>query len=74
MTTQTMTLSSLCDRHNRDPKFHALVESMVAHMLHNKITPDEVRDAAYIASIKFMQLKPVRRMVYEDDMTGIKHG
>ncbi len=68
MTEHTTTLSGLCDRHNRDPRFNALVEMMVAHMISEKWAPDEVRDAAYVASIRFMQLKPVRRMIYENDL------
>lgn len=66
---QITTLSSLCDRHQRDPRFNALVEMLVAHMLQAKIAPDELRDAAYVASIRFMQLKPVRRLQYIDDIT-----
>lgn len=62
------TLSSLCDRYRRDPQFNAIVESLVAHMLHGKIAPDEIRDAAYLASIRFMQLKPVRQMDYVNDL------
>ena len=65
---ETKTLSSLCNRDREDPRFHALVEMMVAYMIHDKIAPDELRDAAYIASIKFMQMHPVRNLMYTNDL------
>lgn len=59
----------LIDRSHRDAKFHALVEMLLSIMLQQKIAPDEIRDAAFLASIKFMHITPVRRFVYErDDM------
>ncbi len=68
MTTEHKTLSSLVDRHHHDPKFHALTEMLVAYMMQNQIAPDELRDAAYVASIKFMQLRPCRELIYTDDL------
>lgn len=54
-------------RHREDPKFHAVVEMLVAIMLNDKIAPDELRDAAFVASIKYMHLRPVRDLVYVRD-------
>ena len=50
-----------------DCRFSALVNMLVAYMMDQKIAPDEMRDAAFVASLKFMQLKPVRQLIYVDD-------
>ena len=50
------TFRDLQERHMNDPKFRMLVESMHSMMLNNQITPYELRDAAYVASIKFAQV------------------
>lgn len=72
MTTETKSTAELIDRYMgcgrpETAQFRQLVDMMVAHMLQYKLAPDEVRDAAYVASIKFMQMNPVRRIVYERD-------
>jgi len=66
--TTEATLSGLIDRRQRDPKFATLVSMLVAYMAQNKLAPDEVRDAAYVASIEFMSLYPARRIVYSNDL------
>ena len=49
-------------------RFRALVDMMVAHMIQDKIAPDEVRDAAFIASIKFLQMHPTDLIYRRDDL------
>lgn len=68
----TINLSDLAERHRCDPRFHAMVEMLVAYMMSNKIAPDEIRDAAYVASIKFMSLNPVRDITYRNDEWHIR--
>lgn len=71
--TEKRTFLDLADRHREDLKFHNLVEMMVAMMMRDQITPDDMRDAAYVASIKFMGLRPVRELIYFDDSID-QHG
>lgn len=59
--------SDLFYRHREDAKFHAIVEMLVSIMLQQTIAPDEMRDAAFVASIKYMNLRPVRDLIYVDD-------
>lgn len=67
--TKPTSTMDLIDRNHRDAKFHAIVEMLVAIMMQQKIAPDEIRDAAFLASIKYMHLTPIRQFVYErDDM------
>lgn len=61
------TATDLFYRFREDPKFHAIVETLTALMLESKIAPDEIRDAAFVASIRYMQIKPVLSMMYVDD-------
>ena len=70
MTETTQTTKNAYDlffRFRDDPKFHHLVETLTGLMMHSKIAPDEMRDAAYVASIRFMQINPVRQMMYIDN-------
>ena len=67
MTDENKSTLYLIDRHHRDPKFHSVVDLLLAYMMEHKIAPDEIRDAAYLASIKFYQLAPIKRFVYERD-------
>lgn len=67
MSDERRTFFDLADRHRHDPKFHNLVEMMVAMMIQDQVAPDEIRDAAFVASVKFMALRPVRNLVYTDD-------
>jgi hypothetical protein len=36
-------------------------------MLDQKIAPDEIRDAAFLASVKYYHITPIKRFVYERD-------
>lgn len=67
MTDEKKSTLDLIERHHRDPKFHHVVDMLVALMMDHKLAPDEIRDAAYLASIKFYQLTPIKRFVYERD-------
>jgi hypothetical protein len=67
MTDENKSTLDLIDRHHRDPKFHAVVDMLLSIMMAQKIAPDEIRDAAYLASIKFYQITPIKRFVYERD-------
>ena len=49
-------------------KFRTLVDMIYAQMAQNKLAPDEVRDAAYIAGLKFMQEHPVDLIYRRDDL------
>jgi len=71
MTKERRTLNDLVNRKHHDPRFNALVELLVAHMIEGKWAPDEIRDAAYVASIQFMQMHPVRDIIYTDDLTRL---
>jgi len=51
-----------------DAKFRQLVELMVHEMMRSKIAPDELRDAAFVASIKFLQMNPVDVIYRRDDL------
>lgn len=64
----TKTLSELVHRTRQDPRFNVLVDMMVAYMIENKIAPDELRDAAYVASIKFLQTRPASDLIYRNDL------
>ena len=57
----------LFERNYRDARFRYIVEMLTAIMLEQKIAPDEIRDAAFLASIRYMHLMPVLRFVYERD-------
>lgn len=48
-------------------RFRMLVDMMVAQMIDHKIPPDELRDAAFVASIKFLQMHPMDPVVYRRD-------
>ena len=60
--------------HNPEPtctRFRILVDQLVQYMMDGKIAPDEMRDAAFVASVQFAALRPVKRMVYNrDDLTN----
>lgn len=49
-------LPSLMERYRQDPQFKAIVDQMYALMIQAQVTPYELRDAAYIASIKFAEM------------------
>lgn len=74
MTTETKSTRDLVDRYmgySNDPKsaqFRAVVDLLVAHMIQNKIAPDEIRDAAFVASIKFLQMHPTDVIYRRDDL------
>ncbi len=51
-------------------QFRALVDLMVAYMIDHKVAPDEVRDAAFLASIRFMEIHPVDVIYRRDDLGG----
>lgn len=78
MTTERKSATELFDRYMGrtgpgDARFRYIVDMLVAHMMEAKIAPDEIRDAAFVASIKYMQLTPVREIVYErDDLPGFR--
>jgi len=54
----------------KSPVFRTLVDMMVSQMIQHKIAPDEIRDAAYIASIKFLQMHPVDLIYRRDDLAS----
>lgn len=78
MGTETKSATDLFDRYMgyrnpHDAKFAQIVDLLVAHMMQHKIAPDEIRDAAFVASVKFMQMNPVRQIVYKrDDLNGLR--
>jgi hypothetical protein len=49
-------------------KFRAIVDLMVAQMIEHKIAPDEIRDAAFLASIKFLEMHPSDLIYRRDDL------
>lgn len=67
MSNEAKSTMDLIDRNSRDPRFHSIVNMLVALMMDQKIAPDEIRDAAFLASIKYMHLTPIRRFVYDRD-------
>ncbi len=52
----TANFRDLQDRYFQDPQFHKLVDYMYHIMVAEKVPPYEIRDAAYMAGIKFAQL------------------
>ena len=73
MTTERKNATELFDRYLGRPRyesghFHAVVDLLVAYMMENKIAPDEIRDAAFVASVKFAQLKPMDTIYVRDDL------
>ena len=72
--------NDLIDRYmgySRDPKsaqFRAVVDLLVAYMIQNKIAPDEIRDAAFLASIKFLQMRPMDVIYRRDDIGPLPNG
>jgi hypothetical protein len=72
--------NDLIDRYmgySGDPKsaqFRAVVDLLVAHMTQNKIAPDEIRDAAFLASIKFLQMHPTDVIYRRDDLGPLQNG
>ena len=72
--TETKSTMELIDRYQGyriDPQsavFRQLVDMMVAQMIQNKIAPDELRDAAFVASIKFLQMHPIDLIYKRDDL------
>ena len=50
----------------RSTQFRLLVDMMVA-----QIAPDEIRDAAFVASIKFLQMHPTDLIYRRDDLPGL---
>jgi len=77
---ETKSTRELIDRYmgyNSGPKsavFRTLVEMMVAQMIQHKIAPDEIRDAAFVASIKFLQMHPMDVIYRRDDLPGPEDG
>jgi len=49
-------------------QFQQLVDLMVCWMIDHKIPPDELRDAAYLASIKFVRMHPIDVVYRRDDL------
>lgn len=47
-----MTVDTVEARYQRDPHFHALVDSMYHAIVKLQLTPTEIREAAMLASIK----------------------
>jgi hypothetical protein len=41
---------------------------MVSQMIEYKIPPDELRDAAFVASIKFLEMHPTDVIYRRDDL------
>ena len=77
MTTETKNASDLIDRYHgysqpQSARFHALVDMLVAHMIHEKIAPDELRDAAFVASIKYLEMHPTNIFYRRDDLPESK--
>ena len=74
-TAETKSTKDLIDRYmgySSDPKsaqFRALVDMMVAYMIQDQIAPDEIRDAAFVASIKFLQMHPMDVIYRRDDIS-----
>lgn len=46
------------ERFERDPMFHALVESLCAAIENLELTPTEIREAAMLAALKHEQRRP----------------
>ena len=55
----------------RSTQFRLLVDMMVAQMIQHQIAPDEIRDAAFVASIKFLQMHPTDLIYRRDDLPGL---
>jgi hypothetical protein len=72
--TEEKSTKDLIDRYmgySTDPqstRFRAVVDMMVAYMIQDKIAPDELRDAAFVASIMFLQMHPVDVIYRRDDI------
>ena len=49
-------------------KFRAIVDLLLAHMETNQIAPDEIRDAAFVASIAFLGRHPTDVIYRRDDL------
>lgn len=77
MTTETKSATDLFNRYMgysdvKDARFRAIVDMLVAYMMSEKIAPDEIRDAAFVASVKYLQFNPVRQIIYERDDLRIR--
>ena len=62
--TDTTTFRDLRDRLMNEPQFRTIVDQMYAMMVHHKVTPYELRDAAYMACIKFANLNYEPRAIF----------
>ena len=68
---ETKNASELYDRYMgysrpQHAQFRQVVDLLVAFMMQNKIAPDEIRDAAFVASVKFAEMMP-RDVIYRRD-------
>ncbi len=54
-------------RYENDPLFRNLVDLLLAHAMQHKYTPGELRDAAFMAAMRFEELhiRPMR--ILRDD-------
>jgi len=45
----------LRDRYLNDPNFHAMADQLLNFMVHQRVQPYEVRDAAFIAELMYRE-------------------
>jgi hypothetical protein len=43
-------------RYENDPLFHNLVDLLLAHAMQHKYTPGELRDAAFMAALRYEEI------------------
>lgn len=51
-------MMTVVERYLRDAEFHALVDTLHAQIQHAKFTPTEIREAAMLAHVKFLESQP----------------
>ncbi len=64
---QKTTFFDVQERYERDTQFHSLVDLMVQFIIKEKYTPQEMRDAAFMASIQFDRIYRPQRFIYTRD-------
>lgn len=54
------------ERYERDPMFHAVVDSLEAAIHNLNLTPTEIREAAMLAALRYERRRPSAYLVNED--------
>ncbi len=63
-----MGFGEMRERYFNDIQFHSMVDMFVSYMSANKIEPYMVRDAAYMAELKFRELYVVPMFAHKGEL------